>query len=46
MAINLKEGQAAPEFELPDGDKHVHRLKDYAGQRVLLYFYPRDNTSG
>lgn len=36
----------APEFELPDQNGRSHRLSDYAGQRLVLYFYPRDNTPG
>jgi thioredoxin-dependent peroxiredoxin len=42
----LKEGQKAPRFALPsDGGKDV-RLDDFAGKRVVVYFYPRDNTPG
>ena len=39
-------GQPAPAIELPDGDGRVHRLADYRGSWVLVYFYPKDNTSG
>ena len=39
-------GTKAPDFELPDQNGEVRRLKDYAGQKVLLYFYPKDNTAG
>lgn len=39
-------GTKAPEFELPDQDGVVHSLKDYRGKKVILYFYPKDNTSG
>ena len=46
MAITLKAGDAAPDFELRDQDGKVHRLQDYRGQTVALYFYPRDNTPG
>ena len=42
----LNIGQAAPDFELPDQNGKTHRLSDYRGQKVILYFYPRDNTSG
>lgn len=39
-------GEKAPDFTLPsDGGKDVS-LHDYAGQKVILYFYPKDNTSG
>ena len=36
----------APAFKLLDQDGKVHSLSDYAGQIVLLYFYPKDMTSG
>lgn len=36
----------APDFELPDQNGEVRRLSDYRGQRVILYFYPKDMTSG
>lgn len=39
-------GTKAPEFELPDQDGVIHSLKDYRGKKVILYFYPKDNTSG
>ena len=42
----LNIGQAAPDFELPDQNGQTHKLSDYRGQKVILYFYPRDNTSG
>ena len=42
----LSVGTKAPEFELPDQDGVVHSLKDYSGKKVILYFYPKDNTSG
>jgi peroxiredoxin Q/BCP len=42
----LQEGTIAPDFTLTaDGDKEV-TLSDYRGQRVVLYFYPKDHTSG
>ncbi len=42
----LKEGTKAPDFSLPDQNGKTHSLSDYKGQRVILYFYPKDNTSG
>ncbi len=39
-------GAKAPSFSLPDQDGKNHRLEDYRGKWVLLYFYPKDNTSG
>lgn len=42
----LEIGTVAPDFDLPDQDGVAHRLSDYRGQKVVLYFYPRDNTAG
>ncbi|MBI1724982.1 MAG: thioredoxin-dependent thiol peroxidase [Candidatus Tectomicrobia bacterium] len=42
----LKEGSAAPDFRLRDAEEKVHRLSQYRGQKVVLYFYPKDNTPG
>lgn len=39
-------GQSAPAFDLKDQDDQTHRLKDYRGNWLVLYFYPKDNTSG
>jgi len=36
----------APTFSLPDQNGKTHSLKDYAGKKVLLYFYPKDDTPG
>ena len=44
--ITLKEGQQAPDFELCDGDKKLTRLIDFSGKKLVLYFYPRDDTPG
>jgi len=44
--MHLEVGQNAPDFSLPDESGALHSLVDYAGQHVLLYFYPRDNTPG
>lgn len=44
--MNLKVGDAAPDFELPDQDGKTHKLSDYLGQTILVYFYPRDFTPG
>ena len=40
------EGSAAPDFKLPDQNGKVHSLSDYKGKWVVLYFYPKDETSG
>lgn len=42
----LKEGQPFPEFRLLDQDGKSHTLREYAGSRVIVYFYPKDDTSG
>ena len=42
----IYEGKEAPAFTLPDQRDRKHALKDYAGRPVVLYFYPRDNTTG
>jgi peroxiredoxin Q/BCP len=39
-------GRKAPAFALADQTGKVHRLPDYAGQIVVLYFYPKDDTPG
>ena len=42
----LEVGAKAPDFTLPDKDKHMVSLSDFAGKKVVLYFYPKDNTPG
>ncbi len=42
----LSPGDRAPRFTLPDQDGHKVSLKDFGGQRVVVYFYPRDDTPG
>lgn len=42
----LKEGSKAPEFKLNDSEGKSVSLKDFRGKDVVLYFYPKDNTSG
>src|SRR4051812_13020506 len=39
-------GKSAPDFLLPDQDGTMHSLSQYRGQWVLLYFYPKDDTTG
>ena len=39
-------GTKAPEFTLPDQNGEMRSLSDYKGQKVVLYFYPKDMTSG
>lgn len=42
----LEIGTKAPDFTLPDQNGDKHSLSDYRGKKVILYFYPKDNTSG
>jgi peroxiredoxin Q/BCP len=42
----LKEGDPAPDFTLLDQDGKTHRLSQYRGRYVILYFYPKDQTPG
>jgi peroxiredoxin Q/BCP len=42
----IKIGKRAPAFTLKDQDGIVHSLSDYTGKKVLLYFYPKDDTPG
>ncbi|MEK4433722.1 thioredoxin-dependent thiol peroxidase [Paenibacillus sp. FSL K6-2862] len=43
--MTLTEGNLAPDFELPSSTGETVKLSDYRGQRVLIYFYPKDMTS-
>ena len=42
----LEVGTKAPDFTLPDQNGNVHSLSDYRGKKVIVYFYPKDNTPG
>ena len=42
----LEIGTVAPDFTLPDQNGTTHSLSDYRGQKVILHFYPKDNTAG
>ena len=42
----LKEGSRAPDFSLPDETGRVRSLKEFRGKKLVLYFYPKDFTSG
>jgi len=44
MVLNV--GDPAPEFELEDSQGKLHRLSDYQGHSIVLYFYPKDDTPG
>ena len=39
-------GKKAPDFALPDQDGNIRKLSDYKGKSVVLYFYPKDDTTG
>ena len=45
MAL-IEPGKKAPSFSLPDQAGKAHTLADYAGQPVVIYFYPKDDTPG
>jgi peroxiredoxin Q/BCP len=45
-AVILKSGDKAPDFSVNDQDGKVASLKDYRGKKVILYFYPKDDTTG
>ncbi len=46
FTVRIKEGSKAPAFALPDARGMMHSLDDYAGKRLVLYFYPKDSTPG
>jgi len=46
VAMAIQEGKAAPAFTLPDAEGKKVALKDFKGKNVVVYFYPKDNTSG
>lgn len=47
VAANVpKAGDQAPDFTLPDANGQQHKLSDYAGKWLVLYFYPKDDTPG
>lgn len=41
-----KTGEPAPDFSLPDAKLQTHKLKDYSGKWLVLYFYPKNDTPG
>jgi len=42
----LKVNDKAPDFKLKDSDGKEHKLSDFKGKKVVVYFYPKDNTPG
>jgi peroxiredoxin Q/BCP len=45
-SIELQEGMKAPDFTLIGSDDKEHCLSEYSGKKVILFFYPKDNTPG
>ena len=46
MAVQLKIGDAAPAFSAEDQNGNAVTSGDFPGKKIILYFYPKDNTSG
>ena len=44
--MSIEEGNVAPAFTLPDANGKKVALKDYKGKNLVVYFYPKDDTSG
>ncbi len=44
--MTLSEGMPAPDFKLTDAEGAVHKLADFLGKTIVLYFYPKDDTPG
>lgn len=42
----IKVGDIAFNFSLPDFEGNIHKLEDFKGKKVVIYFYPKDNTPG
>ncbi len=45
-STDLELGTMAPDFSLPDENNTIHTLSEYRGQKVVVYFYPKDDTPG
>jgi peroxiredoxin Q/BCP len=46
VTMAIQEGKAAPAFTLSDATGKKVALKDFKGKNIIVYFYPKDNTSG
>lgn len=46
QSVELKVGDKAPEFSLYDQDNKLHKLSDYKGQRLVVYYFPKADTPG
>ena len=44
--MTIREGKSAPAFTLPDANGKNVSLDDFSGKHLVVYFYPKDNTSG
>ena len=44
--VELKVGESAPDFSLKDQDGGIHKLSDYRGKQVVIYFFPKAGTPG
>ena len=44
--MSLEVGKKAPEFEVKDQNGNLVKLSDFKGKKIVLYFYPKDNTPG
>ncbi|NQX98831.1 MAG: peroxiredoxin, partial [Flavobacteriales bacterium] len=44
--FHLKVGDKAPEFDIKDQNGNLHKVADYQGKKIILYFYPKDMTPG
>ena len=44
--MSLKKGDKAPDFECPDQNGTMVKLSNFLGKKVIIYFYPKDNTPG
>ncbi|MFN7662880.1 MAG: peroxiredoxin [Alphaproteobacteria bacterium] len=44
--MDLQPGSPAPQFSIPTDNDRVFSLKEHLGKKIVLYFYPKDNTSG
>ncbi|MBF0293435.1 MAG: redoxin domain-containing protein [Nitrospinae bacterium] len=44
--MSVKDSDKAPDFSLPDQDGTIRSLADFAGKKLVLFFYPKANTGG
>lgn len=44
--MTIVEGNTAPQFSLPDDQNHILTMDDFKGKKLILYFYPKDDTPG